>query len=110
MNDIHVFFFSQGELINNIERNVTTAAEYVDRSKDETSRAVDYKKNPYKITFRPNFMKSLKKNSAPDPVWAVTTPNVLVCIEVSFIWFMLPVCPSGSFLKDFDDEWKEFIW
>lgn len=73
--DLHEIFVDtammlelQGELINNIERNVTTAAEYVDRSKEETSRAVDYKKNPYKITFRPNFMKSLKKNSAPDPV------------------------------------------
>uniref|UniRef100_A0A3Q0RH40 t-SNARE coiled-coil homology domain-containing protein n=1 Tax=Amphilophus citrinellus TaxID=61819 RepID=A0A3Q0RH40_AMPCI len=58
------FFFSQGELVNNIERNVATAAEYVEKSTEETFKAVAYKKNPYKIAFRPNFFKNFKRNGA----------------------------------------------
>ncbi|KAM3600525.1 uncharacterized protein V6R79_024649 [Siganus canaliculatus] len=51
----------QGELINNIEKNVTSAAEYVDSSKAETCKAVEYKKNPYKIASLPSFFKSFKR-------------------------------------------------
>ncbi|KAE8284936.1 Syntaxin-2 Epimorphin [Larimichthys crocea] len=47
----------QGELINNIEKNVTSAAEYVDISKAETHKAVTYKKNRYKIASLPSFLK-----------------------------------------------------
>lgn len=53
----------QGELINNIEKNVTSAAEYVDVSKAETHKAVTYKKNPYKIASFPNFLKPFKRKS-----------------------------------------------
>uniref|UniRef100_A0A087XNX6 t-SNARE coiled-coil homology domain-containing protein n=1 Tax=Poecilia formosa TaxID=48698 RepID=A0A087XNX6_POEFO len=38
----------QGELINNIEKNVTSAGEYVDAAKEETHEALGYKKNRYK--------------------------------------------------------------
>ncbi|KAK2818988.1 hypothetical protein Q5P01_024549 [Channa striata] len=51
----------QGEIINNIEKNVTSAAEYVDVSKAETHKAVAYKKNPYKIASLPSFFKPFKR-------------------------------------------------
>uniref|UniRef100_A0A3P8RR16 t-SNARE coiled-coil homology domain-containing protein n=1 Tax=Amphiprion percula TaxID=161767 RepID=A0A3P8RR16_AMPPE len=54
----------QGDLINNIEKNVTSAAEYVDASKTETHKAVEYKKNPYKIAFLPNFLRRSKRKTA----------------------------------------------
>ncbi|KAK5851848.1 hypothetical protein PBY51_023369 [Eleginops maclovinus] len=53
----------QGELINNIEKNVTSAAEYVDASKTETYEAVMYKKDRLKIGFLPNFFKSFRRKS-----------------------------------------------
>ncbi|XP_036974019.1 syntaxin-2-like isoform X1 [Acanthopagrus latus] len=53
----------QGDLINNIEKNVTSAAEYVDISKDETYKAVAYKKNPYKVTSLPSFFKPFKRKT-----------------------------------------------
>lgn len=53
----------QGELINNIEKNVTSAAEYVGQSRAETQKAVTYKKNPSKIASLPNFLKPLKKKN-----------------------------------------------
>ncbi|XP_075885208.1 syntaxin-1A-like [Nelusetta ayraudi] len=45
---------SQGELVDNIERNVTSAAEYVEASTKKTDDAVWYKKNPYKVFRRSN--------------------------------------------------------
>lgn len=45
---------NQGELVDNIERNVTSAAEYVEVSISKTDNAVWYKKNPYKIFRRAN--------------------------------------------------------
>ncbi|KAI3362047.1 hypothetical protein L3Q82_012389 [Scortum barcoo] len=53
----------QGELINNIEKNVTSAAEYVDMSKAETCKAVAYKKNPYKVASLPSFFKPFKRKT-----------------------------------------------
>ncbi|XP_030292576.1 syntaxin-2-like isoform X1 [Sparus aurata] len=53
----------QGDLINNIEKNVTSAAEYVDISKDETYKAVAYKKNPYKVASLPSFFKPFKRKT-----------------------------------------------
>ncbi|XP_040012459.1 syntaxin-2-like isoform X2 [Xiphias gladius] len=53
----------QGELINNIEKNVASAAEYVDMSKAETNKAVTYKKNPYKIASFPSFFKAFKRQT-----------------------------------------------
>ncbi|XP_045922988.1 syntaxin-2-like [Micropterus dolomieu] len=61
--DTAMLLESQGELINNIEKNVMSAAEYVDTSKAETNKAVAYKKNPYKIASLPNFFK---RNSASE--------------------------------------------
>lgn len=63
-----LFVLRQGEMVNNIEKNVTSAAEYVDASKVETCKAVTYKKNPYKVASLPGFLKSFrKKNTKPDP-------------------------------------------
>lgn len=44
----------QGELVDNIERNVANAVEYVKASEDKTDKAVWYKKNPYKVFRRTN--------------------------------------------------------
>lgn len=44
----------QGELMDNIERNVASAIEYVKASEVETDKAVWYKKNPYKVFRRTN--------------------------------------------------------
>lgn len=57
----------QGELINSIEKNVTSAAEYTDMSTAETDKALQYKKHPTKIASFPNILRSFrrrKKNAA----------------------------------------------
>ncbi|KAM4720521.1 syntaxin-2-like isoform 1-T2 [Anableps anableps] len=54
----------QGELINNIEKNVTSAGEYVDVSKEETNKALKYKKNPYKIVSLPSFLKPFRRQAS----------------------------------------------
>ncbi|KAM9734710.1 syntaxin-2-like isoform 2-T3 [Menidia menidia] len=54
----------QGELINNIERNVMSAAEYVGASRQETHKAVAYKKNRHKIASLPSFFKPFKRQSS----------------------------------------------
>lgn len=53
----------QGELVNNIEKNVTSAAEYVGQSREETRKAVWYKKNPTKVASLPGFLKPARKRS-----------------------------------------------
>lgn len=69
--DTAMLLESQGELINNIEKNVMSAAEYVDESKKETRKALGFKENPYKIISMPSFLKSFKRQastkSANDP-------------------------------------------
>lgn len=51
-------------MINNIEKNVTSAAEYIGQSRAETQKAVKYKKNPSKVASLPNFLKpSMKKTN-----------------------------------------------
>lgn len=50
-------------MINNIERNVTSAAEYVDQSRAETQKAVRYKKKPFKVASLPNFLKPSMKRT-----------------------------------------------
>ncbi|XP_068430593.1 syntaxin-2-like [Clinocottus analis] len=68
--DTAVLLEVQGDLINNIEKNVTSAAEYVDVSKAQTFEAVAYKKNPYKMASLPSFFKSFRRKTtvkaAPD--------------------------------------------
>uniref|UniRef100_A0A3Q1J7C3 t-SNARE coiled-coil homology domain-containing protein n=2 Tax=Anabas testudineus TaxID=64144 RepID=A0A3Q1J7C3_ANATE len=66
----------QGELINNIEKNVRSAAEYVDVSKAETHKAVEYKKNRYKITSVPNFFKPFKRQTAAKTATDQNTSDV----------------------------------
>ncbi|XP_061589424.1 syntaxin-2-like [Cololabis saira] len=69
--DLHEIFVDtamlleiQGELINNIQKNVTGAAEYVDVSKEEINKAVIYKKNPSKIISLPSFFRPFKRGSS----------------------------------------------
>ncbi|KAM9338648.1 syntaxin-2-like [Symphorus nematophorus] len=66
----------QGELINNIEKNVTSAAEYVDTSKAETYKAVTYKKNPYKVASLPSFFKSFKRKTTANTVTDQNTSDL----------------------------------
>ncbi|XP_037367234.1 syntaxin-2 isoform X2 [Talpa occidentalis] len=40
--DLAVFVETQGEMINNIEKNVLNAAEYVEHAKEETKKAIKY--------------------------------------------------------------------
>lgn len=50
-------------MINNIEKNVTSAAEYVDQSREDTQKAVRFKKNRFMVASLPGFLKaSLKKS------------------------------------------------
>lgn len=49
-------------MINNIEKNVTSAAEYVEASKAETCKAVTYKKNRTKVASLPNFLRRRTSN------------------------------------------------
>ncbi|XP_061656386.1 syntaxin-2-like isoform X2 [Syngnathoides biaculeatus] len=58
----------QGELMNSIEKNVASAAEYVDQSKEDTQKAVTYKKNPYKIFSLPRFIRSFGRQSVAKTV------------------------------------------
>ncbi|XP_061555310.1 syntaxin-2-like [Phycodurus eques] len=62
----------QGELVNSIEKNVASAAEYVDESREETQKAVTYKKNPYKILSLPRFFRSFRRQTVAK---TVTGPN-----------------------------------
>lgn len=66
-----LFSLHQGELINNIERNVMGAAEYVDESKEETEKAIAYKKNRHKVVSLPSFFRPFRKRNStktrPEP-------------------------------------------
>lgn len=115
-----LLMFHQGDLINNIEKNVTSAAEYVDISKDETYKAVAYKKNPYKVASLPSFFKPFKRKTtdktatdqntsdlnhdwAPETVWTLTAPNILIHIKAwarrNTLWLMVQClsAPSDAF-------------
>ncbi|XP_013857866.1 syntaxin-2 [Austrofundulus limnaeus] len=74
--DTAVLLEIQGELINNIEKNVTSAAEYVVKSKEETNKAVSFKKNPHKIVSLPNFFKPFRKQSSPKMTNTETPPKI----------------------------------
>ncbi|XP_008323114.1 syntaxin-2-like [Cynoglossus semilaevis] len=62
--DMAMLLEIQGDLINNIEKNVTTAAEYVDKSTEETNKAVTYKRNPYKVASLPSFLKPFRRQGS----------------------------------------------
>ncbi|KAF7669166.1 hypothetical protein LDENG_00236040 [Lucifuga dentata] len=42
--DLAMLVETQGDMVNNIEKNVSNAAEYIDRAKEETKKAVRYQK------------------------------------------------------------------
>lgn len=63
--DIAVLVDIQGDLINNIEKNVMGATDYVDHSKTETDKAIVYKKNSFKLV-PPSFLRSFRKHSKTD--------------------------------------------
>ncbi|XP_027882122.1 syntaxin-2-like isoform X1 [Xiphophorus couchianus] len=61
--DTAILLEMQGELINNIEKNVTSAGGDVRASKEETQKALEYKKNPYKVVSLPSFFKSFRRQT-----------------------------------------------
>ncbi|KAG7216572.1 hypothetical protein INR49_023281, partial [Caranx melampygus] len=80
----------QGDLINNIEKNVTSAAEYVFVSNTETKKAVTYKKNSYKIASMPSFFKHFKRQTAAKKrvyflalPWAATASMAFFTVSAS---------------------------
>lgn len=40
--DMAMFVETQGEMVNNIERNVVNAVDYVEQAKEETKKAIKY--------------------------------------------------------------------
>ncbi|CAL1569871.1 unnamed protein product [Knipowitschia caucasica] len=60
--DIALLVEVQGELMNNIEKNVMAAADYTERSKTETEKAVEYKKSTFKLV-PPALLRSFRKQS-----------------------------------------------
>ena len=114
-----LFYFHQGELLNNIEKNVTSAAEYVDVSKEEINKAVTYKKNPHKIISLPSFFRPFKRgtsaktgtdqdpsdwNNDNGPLWAITVSVILNSINTCSV-----LCGKhfhlvfGAFLNPLED-------
>lgn len=71
-----IFLFYQGELINNIEKNVRSAVEYVDESKSETHKAVGYKENRFKIASVPKFFKPFKRQTSAKTATDTNTSEV----------------------------------
>lgn len=63
--DMAILVDIQGDLVNNIEKNVMSAADYVDRSKTETDKAIVYKKSSFKLV-PPVFLRSFRKQSKTD--------------------------------------------
>ncbi|XP_074546625.1 syntaxin-2-like isoform X2 [Halichoeres trimaculatus] len=74
--DTAMLLENQGELINNIEKNVMSAAEFVDESKNKTDEALTYKKNPYKIASMPSFFKSFKRQASTKTAHDKNNPEV----------------------------------
>ncbi|XP_072311357.1 syntaxin-2-like [Eucyclogobius newberryi] len=60
--DIALLVENQGELVNNIEKNVMSAADYIDHSKKVTDKAIEYKKSTFKLV-PPVFLRSFRKHS-----------------------------------------------
>ncbi|XP_077594050.1 syntaxin-2-like [Stigmatopora nigra] len=75
LGDMALLLESQGELKNIIEKNVASAAVYVEESKEETHKAVTYKKNPYKIVSLPKFFKSFRRQTSDVTRTSPTNPT-----------------------------------
>lgn len=60
--DIALLVETQGELMNNIEKNVMATASYVDNSKIETDKAIEYKKSSFNL-IPPILLRSFRKHS-----------------------------------------------
>ncbi|XP_041504226.1 syntaxin-2 isoform X1 [Microtus oregoni] len=48
--DMAMFVETQGEMVNNIERNVMNAADYVEHAKEETKKAIKYQSKARRLT------------------------------------------------------------
>uniref|UniRef100_A0A8D0HD05 Syntaxin 2 n=1 Tax=Sphenodon punctatus TaxID=8508 RepID=A0A8D0HD05_SPHPU len=49
--DMAMFVETQGEMIDNIERNVSSAVDYVEHAKEETKKAVKYQSRARRVSF-----------------------------------------------------------
>ncbi|KPP68850.1 syntaxin-2-like [Scleropages formosus] len=63
--DMAMLVETQGEMINNIEKNVTNAVDYVERAKEQTTKAVRYQKKARRVRFPswPSRTRSQKPNT-----------------------------------------------
>uniref|UniRef100_UPI003AB01C61 syntaxin-2-like n=1 Tax=Centroberyx gerrardi TaxID=166262 RepID=UPI003AB01C61 len=62
--DIAMLVETQGELMNSIEKNLTSAAEYVDTGKADTKNAVLYMKNTHRVMPLLSFFNLFKSSTA----------------------------------------------
>nr|XP_044632004.1 syntaxin-2 isoform X3 [Equus asinus] len=64
--DMAMFVETQGEMINNIEKNVMNAADYVEHAKEETKKAIKYHSKARRLTAAlPNFNTLTSNESLP---------------------------------------------
>ncbi|NXG82471.1 STX2 protein, partial [Thinocorus orbignyianus] len=49
--DMAMFVETQGEMINNIEKNVMNASDYVEHAKEETKKAVKYQSKARRVCY-----------------------------------------------------------
>lgn len=71
--DMAMLVETQGEMINNIEKNVSSAAEYVGTAKGETKKAVRYQKRARRVRILPSFPSLFKSNSTRAATATTTT-------------------------------------
>lgn len=69
---------TQGEMIDNIERNIGQATEYVEQAKIETKQAVTYQKKArrVRIFFLQLFHKSLSKNCSTNLITYLSLSSI----------------------------------
>lgn len=87
-------------MVNNIEVNVSNAAEYISRAKEETKKAVRYQKKSRRVSVSPSllslppvfvrlhFKKTKNKNKKPSTCVHNMLARLRMCCEtkVPFIW------------------------
>ncbi|NXX52596.1 STX2 protein, partial [Scopus umbretta] len=49
--DMAMFVETQGEMVNNIEKNVMNASDYVEHAKEETKKAVKYQSKARRVCY-----------------------------------------------------------
>ncbi|ERE75166.1 syntaxin-2-like protein [Cricetulus griseus] len=88
--DMAMFVEAQGEMVNNIERNVMNAADYVEHAKEETKKAIKYQsKARRKVMFVLICVATLLV------ILGIILATAFVCLAAAFFWLLLPGDISG---------------